>query len=286
MSIQIIARVLPKRWGSPSRKIVAIKLADVAREDGSKIYPSIATVASEAELSERQVQRVLEEFRKEGLLVVVTKGGGRNRTTEYRFDLAAVDALPDAKPLSDFAVINGDNVTPFKPERVTLTTLKGDTMSPNPSLPVRIPSTKEDSASREACAEAPSATAKIWKEGRDLLNASSSKPSPSIIGKWLKRTITPEAKEKLLAMISAARNAGTDDPVGYVTAALNRECPAPADPKSLDLITWQRNAQAALKTKAWSSAWGPAPGLKGCLMPSNLITPELIRALSERRIAA
>ncbi len=101
MSIRVISRVLPKRWGSPSRKIVAIKLADVANDDGTSIYPSIATVASEAELSERQVQRIMDEFREAGLLVVVRKGGGRNRPTEYRFDLAAIDRLPDAKPVAE-----------------------------------------------------------------------------------------------------------------------------------------------------------------------------------------
>src|SRR5688572_15640247 len=120
MSIRVISRVLPKRWGSPSRKIVAIKLADVANEDGSSIYPSIFTVASEAELSERQVQRVMEEFRKAGLLIVVKPGGGRNRPTEYRFDLASIDRLPDAKPAVEFeepqtekpSPANGDMVSP------------------------------------------------------------------------------------------------------------------------------------------------------------------------------
>ena len=287
MSIQVIAKVLPKRWGSTTRKIVAIKLADVAREDGSKIYPSVATVASESELSERQVQRVLEEFRKEGLLIVVRKGGGRNKPTEYRLNLSAIDGLPDARLLRESGEAEkGDMVSSFVPERVTITTEKGDTVSPDPSLPVRIPSTKEQSASAEAGAAAPSVSKLIWDEGKNLLNTSSSQPNPSIIGRWLKRTASHEAKEKLLGMIRAAAKAGTGDPVGYVTAALNREFPPPVDPKTFDPATWKRNAQAALKTKAWSAAWGPKPGAKGCLMPAQFVTAELIRALPERRIAA
>ncbi len=185
-----------------------------------------------------------------------------------------------------------DNQEAVKSQQITASgfTVSGATVSGKSGHILKTdltkPSSKEDSASEKAGAEAPSVSAKIWKEGRELLQNSPSKPNSSIIGKWLKRAVTPEAKVKLLAMIAAARNAGTDDPVGYVTAALNRECPAPADPKTLDLTTWQRNVMAALKTKAWSPAWGPAPGLKGCLMPSSLVTPELLRALSERRIAA
>ena len=294
MSIQVIARVLPKRWGSPSRKIVALKLADVAREDGTKIYPSISTVAAESELSERQVQRVMDEFRKEGLLVVVRKGGGRYRTNEYRFDLPTIEMLPDARPLMEnetvVALGKGDMVSPFShPDLGTkgdMVSGKGDMVSPNPSLPVSILSSKEETASDEAGAEAPSVSAKVWKEGRELLNSSPSKPLPSIIGKWLKRTPSSGDKEILLRIIRAAKDAGTGDPVAYVSKAVERQFPPLPEPNQFDQVTWQRNCQAAIKTKQWSEAWGPPPGKKGCLLPTELITDQLTQALSERRIAA
>ena len=288
MSIQVIAKVLPKRWGSPSRKIVALKLADVAREDGTRIYPAIATVAAEAELSERQVQRVMEEFRKEGLLVVVRKGGGRNRPTEYRFDMEVIERLPSAKPIcedTEEADEKGDTMSPFTAERVTSTTEKGDTMSPNPSLPLSTLSSKERSASNEAGADAPSVSSKVWKEGLDLLKDLPSKPNRSIIGKWLKRVSSTEGKEKLLAMIRTAARAGTAEPIAYVTKALDRDYPPPPDPKGLDAVDWQRNAQAAIKTKLWSEAWGPRPGRPGCLLPPCLIDA-VAKALSERRVTA
>ena len=145
---------------------------------------------------------------------------------------------------------------------------------------------ERNSAPNGAGGKPPSASAKVWKEGLDLLETLPSKPNRSIIGKWLKRTPSDEGKEKLLALIGGARRAGTADPVGYVTAALNREYPPPADPHGFDMAAWQRNAQAALKTKSWSSAWGPPPGKKGCLMPSELINPQLTQALATRRIAA
>ena len=181
---------------------------------------------------------------------------------------------------------------PENPQQITASLVSGSppTVMRNSGRIIRTdyikPLSEENSASVEAGAAAPSASKMIWDEGRDLLKQSSSKPSPSIIGRWLKRTASDEAKEKLLGMIRAAAKAGTGDPVGYVTAALNREFPPPVDPRTFDPATWKRNAQAAVKTKAWSAAWGPKPGAKGCLMPAQLVTAELIKALSERRIAA
>ena len=290
MSIRVIACVLPKRWGSPSRKIVALKLADVAREDGTKIYPSIATVAAESELSERQVQRVMNEFRKEGLLIITRKGGGRYKTTEYRFDMMAVECLPDAKPMPESEVISlvkkGDMVSPFAPERVTLTTQKGDMVSPNPSLPLNT-SSKRNSASSEAGADSPSISKEVWKEGFDLLKTTSPNPNRSIIGKWLKRASTrKDGKESLLGIIRAAAKAGTLDPVAYVTKAVDSEFGPLPQPQKFDTPTWQRNIIAAINTQDWPQAWGPLPGKKGCLIPPELITAELTTALAGWKAAA
>lgn len=297
MSIQVIARVLPKRWGSPSRKIVALKLADVAREDGTKIYPSIATVAAEAELSERQVQRVMNEFRTEGLLIITRKGGGRLKTTEYRFDMAAIESLPDARPMPEGEVVSlvrkGDTMSPIADQVLGAKVLKGDTqsqkgdtVSPNPSLPLST-SSKRDSASNEAGADTPSVSKEVWKEGIDLLKTTSLNPNRSIIGKWLKRTETrKDGKEKLLAMIRAAVAAGTLDPIAYITKAIDCEFGPLPQPKHFDAPTWQRNIQAAIKTKDWPQAWGPLPGKKGCLVPPELITAQLMSALAGWKAAA
>jgi hypothetical protein len=93
------------------------------------------------------------------------------------------------------------------------------------------------------------------------------------------------AKKDLLAALQAAGRAGTADPVSYIEAAL-RKYPAPPDPASFTATDWQRNVQAAIKTKQWPPNWGPAPGKRGCRVPPEFITPGLIGALSQRRIAA
>lgn len=127
----------------------------------------------------------------------------------------------------------------------------------------------------------------VWKEGFDLLKTTSLKPNRSIIGKWLKRTSTKrDGAVKLLAIIRAASKAGTLDPIAYISKALDSEFAPLPQPKKFDAATWQRNVQAAVKTKDWPQAWGPLPGKKGCLVPSELITPELTAALAGWRAAA
>ena len=56
--------------------------------------------------------------------------------------------------------------------------------------------------------------------------------SRKLIGSWLKRTSTEADKEGLLAIVRAARRAGTHDPVPYIEAALNDKFPPPPDPKT------------------------------------------------------
>jgi len=289
MSIRVISRVLPKRWGSPSRKIVAIKLADVANDDGSSIYPSIFTVASEAELSERQVQRVMEEFRKAGLLIVVRPGGGRNRPTEYRLDLEAIEKLRDAKPRVETAepktenpsMVNSDMVSPLKAETVTSAAGNGDMGVTQSVLTRSIPYGEAD-ASREEGAKAPSISSQIWTEALNLLSQCplSDPQKRTLIGKWQKRTPTELAKKELLAAVRAAARAGTPDPISYIEATL-RKYPSPPDPATFSLDEWQRNVQAAIKTKQWARKWGPPPGKRGCRLPLEFLIPELQSALDE-----
>lgn len=234
------------------------------------------------------MQRVLAEFRSQGLLRVVRKGGGRSRTTEYRLDLVAIDRLPDATPLTEtgeqFKNGNGDILSPFKPERVTLTPLKGDTVSPDPSLSVNTPYGESSSTSDEAGADAPSVNALIWKEGLILLKSTSLPEGRSrkLIGQWCKRAPSEENKQKLLAIVRAARRAGTGDPVAYVMRALSEVLPPPQNPKTFTPADWTVKLQAAINTKQWCLAWGPPPGTRRCFVPPNLITPELMSALSRR----
>ena len=123
MSIAIMTRLFKAKLGSASRKMLAIRLGDFADDEGRGIWPSVARLATETELSERTVQRLLQDFVTEGLLIVVKEGGsGRGNSTRYDFDLDALERIA----ANNNSPIKGDTMSPLEGDRVTSTTDKGD----------------------------------------------------------------------------------------------------------------------------------------------------------------
>jgi hypothetical protein len=84
-----------ERQVSGTRLAILLCLADFARDDGSKCFPAIATIAYKVGRKDREVQYVLKKFRELGVLVTVRQGTGRGRTTHYRINL---EALPPKGP--------------------------------------------------------------------------------------------------------------------------------------------------------------------------------------------
>jgi hypothetical protein len=135
MSVHVSSLVYSRLFGGASIKLVALKLADHADDDGGSIYPSIARIAAECELSERQVQRIIRDMVGRGLLRVIGDAkGGRGHPTRYSFHLSSLSALPSSY------VPKGDTMSPIPervtsaPERVTSTTERVTPMSPEPSI--------------------------------------------------------------------------------------------------------------------------------------------------------
>ncbi|KKN78118.1 hypothetical protein LCGC14_0353450 [marine sediment metagenome] len=91
MSITLISEVwkcdLP-----PNLSHVLLSMADIADDDGSRCYPSIAHLAWKCGYSSRQIQRTIQELReREILLVVAHDTGGRGNATEYLIKLDHVE---------------------------------------------------------------------------------------------------------------------------------------------------------------------------------------------------
>lgn len=70
-------------------KVIAVKLADWADDDGGSIYPSVPTIAQKTACGQSTVRRWLQAFEQCGLLKVVSRsrGGARTDTTERAFDI-------------------------------------------------------------------------------------------------------------------------------------------------------------------------------------------------------
>ncbi|MBD9571740.1 helix-turn-helix domain-containing protein [Ensifer sp. ENS08] len=124
MSIAIMSQLFKAHLGSANRKMLAVRLADFADDEGKGIFPTISRLSVETELSERTVQRMLASFVDEGLLLVVKKGGNRpGEATRYDFNMPAINRLPLAKAVAEGCHgVTHDTVTP-----VSTATAMGDT---------------------------------------------------------------------------------------------------------------------------------------------------------------
>ncbi|WP_026616399.1 helix-turn-helix domain-containing protein [Ensifer aridi] len=124
MSIAIMSQLFKAHLGSTGRKMLAVRLADFADDDGKGIWPTVGLLAQQTELSERTVQRILSEFVDEGLLIVVKRGGSKpGEATRYDFNMAAIARLPSSKSVADGCHgVTHNTVSP-----VTPATAMGDT---------------------------------------------------------------------------------------------------------------------------------------------------------------
>jgi len=125
--------------GCRTRKLVLMKLIDHCHDDGTKIFPSLDTVALAAESSRRTVQRKIDEFVSVGLLTLVRKGGnGPGSTNEYALDVDMLNALSRhgwaavidgrrAEEATQDVVAKGDMVTPLADDaKGDISDAKGD----------------------------------------------------------------------------------------------------------------------------------------------------------------
>lgn len=93
MSIRVMTFVWQCFPKGGSLLLLALAVADIASDDGGRIYPSVDTLAAKIRLSRRNVQYLLRQLENMGWLVVVNNGGGRRRTTRYRMPVETLQRL-------------------------------------------------------------------------------------------------------------------------------------------------------------------------------------------------
>jgi hypothetical protein len=92
MSIRLMTMVWDVRWPTQNHLLVMLKLADHANDEGSKVWPAVATIAKQAQCSERTVQNVLKALRDCGLITAVKAGGG-SMPTIYELNVPLLRGL-------------------------------------------------------------------------------------------------------------------------------------------------------------------------------------------------
>lgn len=91
MSVHVSSLVWQASVGSHTRKIVLLKLADHAHDDGTHVRPGQERISRECECEVRTVQRVIAWAVKEGILKTIPTPG--NRPNEYAFSISVLKSL-------------------------------------------------------------------------------------------------------------------------------------------------------------------------------------------------
>lgn len=96
MSVHIASMIWKCDFPTVSAKIIALKLADCANDDGENIYPSAARLERETGCSTSTVREVLALLEAQGLLVVVSESHTNRHghsSTIRRYDLDVLEGL-------------------------------------------------------------------------------------------------------------------------------------------------------------------------------------------------
>ncbi len=90
MSMELMVRAMKIKVGNPLRKLVLVKLADNASDQG-ECWPSVGYIAEQCEISERSVQKHIQCLAKDGLLRVEVRP---NRSNVYHLTLRGESPAP------------------------------------------------------------------------------------------------------------------------------------------------------------------------------------------------
>jgi len=144
-------------------KPLAAALADIAKDDGSSIYPSVAYVAWLLSSSERFIQGGMVTLRTMGVLEVVdNRGGGRGRTVKYRMVLEKLPSRPawsSVRKGANCASFLGSEMGAPHDQKCANHAAKGcnpqheraQTCAPDPSVSVRDPSVSAPQETGRQC---------------------------------------------------------------------------------------------------------------------------------------
>lgn len=123
MAARMTGMVFDRYPGGGGELLLALALADNSHDDGTHIFPSVATLAEKSRQSERSVQYQLRKMERIGWLEVVCEGGGRlkgyksgGRPREYRISpywIAGGDLATDGGAEEQPEIPKGANSAPF-----------------------------------------------------------------------------------------------------------------------------------------------------------------------------
>lgn len=124
MSMEMMVQAMKIKVGNPLRKLVLLKLADNANDQG-ECWPAVQYIAEQCEISKRSAQNHIQQLVKDGLVRIEERKAenGLNRSNIYHLVLNnyGADAAPyGANPAPMGASATGGRVQELHPESVSL----------------------------------------------------------------------------------------------------------------------------------------------------------------------
>lgn len=124
MSMELMVRAMKIKVGNPLRKLVLLKLADNANDQG-ECWPAVQYIAEQCEISKRSAQNHIQQLVKDGLVRIEERKAenGLNRSNIYHLVLGGYGANPTpygANPAPMGASAAGGRVQELHPESVSL----------------------------------------------------------------------------------------------------------------------------------------------------------------------
>jgi hypothetical protein len=122
--MELMVRAMKMKVGNPLRKLVLLKLADNANDQG-ECWPAVQYIAEQCEISKRSAQNHIQQLVKDGLVRIEERKAenGLNRSNVYHLVLNSygADAAPyGANPAPMGASAAGGRVQELHPESVSL----------------------------------------------------------------------------------------------------------------------------------------------------------------------
>jgi hypothetical protein len=100
MSFTIMSRVRATDIHPAGTKLVAVMLAMRCDDFGGSLFPSLATIASDASISRDQARRHVNTLVESDVLLVVSKAT-QHKTPRYRFNLEKLSEVASTQPLNE-----------------------------------------------------------------------------------------------------------------------------------------------------------------------------------------
>lgn len=218
MSVRIWSRAIQVPGLSAHKKLVLLILADFANDSG-QCWPSIATIARQANLTERGVRGIIRRLEEAGhIRTEYSKGRAPNRYF----------VLPDAEGIAGLSTVNPEPDARFNPEPSSAfspPTRNGGSGQPGTAVPPNRQEPSDDDDGRRA-------SASFLEKVRQAANAPATQPwddpfAAPVVTRWLG---LPLSAAKILAVVRSVGKGRTPNSPTYFDRSMREAAGLDAAP--------------------------------------------------------